>query len=60
MKGGGRFYPLTLLNYEGVMKPKKRRNYYSLYTSFFIIKLLSLLTFRVTLLGVNGLDKIIG
>ena len=27
---------------------------------FFIIKLLSLLTFRVTLLGVNGLDKIIG
>ena len=27
---------------------------------FFIIKLLSLLTFRVTLLWVNGLDKIIG
>ena len=42
-----------------VMVPKKRRNYYCLYTSFFIIKLLSLLTFRVTLLWVNGLDKVI-
>ena len=44
---------------KGVMVPKKRRNYYCLYTCFFIIKLLSLLTFRVTLLWVNELDNVI-